>query len=423
MKMQIKIKDVETKMIFFLFFIIGLNLFTISYIMIYLVFFYFIIKMRFQILDKNSIWLLIYGILACISFLITSANLTIGDVFKVFVYFALLCIGKGFGFHHQYVNQLEYRMKGILLGFAYGNFIHFGIDFCISENRNLIMQYGARTVTDIWTGSSTPATIMAGWCIPLICVAYYILTISYIKNRTKIIVSIMIVLSFIMNLYTGTRTYLMTFLLIIFIMYFLDVLYYRKKTKVIVRISILGMTTLILLIVLLINNVGGIYTKFSQTALMKRFVIGELSDNVFGGNGRMERNFMLISNIGKTIWGGGTLQYSGNALHNWILQAIDLYGIIPGIIIFAIIVKIIIYTLRVVKNMNLSTGYRILLTESVGAIIVFSMIEPVITSNNIVGGIIFLVYGLSNSKSDNNKLELRDVNNLDFITKGEGKEC
>jgi len=377
-------------------FFIGFAFLGRSYEFIYiLLLFLWIISLKRKI-THNFLYLLLLGCVFTIFSLINYNESPLTVVLKSLTYWAFYMIGLLISEENEKNGvSLDSQIYNFLFSFACGCWLRYVIDVAMSWSK--IMNHH-RWITDLWTKTETTATIGAGWCVPLACIFYYVLVSKGVKKIHKIIVCIQLLLAILFNILTGTRTFLVIFILTTFLAYILHGVKGKKDKKSVVKVTCLILAVCVVCSFLYANNIFGIRDIIQSSTLLMRLSNGELSSSALDSNGRVERIIYAINNIDKIYFGGSYCANTGYRIHNWVFQCMDLYGVIAAIILLIVIVRMIRLYFTYIRSIRTTMNVKIITFSALTVFLLYGMIEPVLTSNNIVISVFFAIGGILDNK-------------------------
>lgn len=350
--------------------------------------------MDFHRVDMLTVLSFCYGLTVIMSALLNGETISLTLLLKAMLYFAMYIIGQGIAIRCDFLcesqeKNLFYCWIAISLGF----FTRFIIDVSMPDNWYVLTHYFARDLgTDIWSEGTVPTTILAGWCIPLACILYYIFSTKV--GKIKIIYFIIAIVATVISIISGTRTFIGVFGLTFLIIYFLEVFVLkRRKTK---RITAFLLVMASLIVIAFSMNIGGVTTWLLKTSMFDRIVNGSLQNGLLSDNGRSSSIQFMFSNLDKVLLGGEYCRNNGALQHNWFFQSLDMYGIIPFILLVIMICMTIRAIIKMVRNNFTTPSFQILCLNIMLSLLCYSFIEPVITSNNVIMSTYFILFGIVN---------------------------
>lgn len=342
--------------------------------------------------SKTAFWLIIYCIIVYASMLVNKYDLTFESILKVPLYLIMFVVGKGYICDFKDDNdKLTDTCFYIFFVIGSGYFIRHVADVLSPVNNTVLINAYARIIPrDVFSGGPMPTTIMAGWGIPLACLFYPCL-VGYCKNKLiKWIVIIENVILVICSFTIGSRTYIGV-LLAEFVLTFLVDLFFISNREGKQKIKLLGIVIIALIAIALVIrfNAFGVRDAFLQSSMFDRIQNGSLRTGFFSSNGRDNIFDYFFQNIQNELFGGGKLQTSGHEQHVWYLQVFDLYGVIAFAILVIVVFKIIYEMVLYLRLKGEDSFSKVLILSIVSSLLVYSFIEPVVTSNNIIIALLF----------------------------------
>lgn len=389
---------VEENFIYLIFFLTGLSFYGKTYEYIYILFAYIFLRERGKRIDRFSLLLFFLGIFFSFTDIFISLQSVSKSIVKCMAYFALYYIGKGMQDTCNSKKDTEQRIFDVFFFFSLGNWLRFILDICLSWDS---IKRFHRWLTDIWMHEETTATICAGWCIPLACVFYYVLSTKKSPVIKRLIVIFEVITACVFNIMTGTRLFLFLLFIGVLCTCFFDFTKVRKCSSMVIKTTCLFLAGGTGCILFFLTNMGGFRNLLLSSTLFMRLTKGELSGTVLNDNGRLERMLYVIQNIDKVFWGGGYCEQMGYLAHNWVIQILDTYGFFSTIFFIFILCILINRMLSSVLKTDNSAEYKIIVFSILIVLILYGMFEPVLSSNNIIVSFLFLSYGMMNQKGRN----------------------
>lgn len=389
-----KIKKIDTFIIYIVIplFLIGLAFLGRTYEIIYAFFILLTLSDRKTKITKTSFLLLILGLCFVFFSFINYDNNIFEAVFKCLVYWVFYQIGAIVC--RKYVNKefcLDRLVFYVLFAFGTGSFLRYALD--VMQSWTKVLNHH-RWILDIWTHTETTATIGGGWCIPLSCFFYYVVSSNRFSFFIKLIVYIEVAVALFFNILTGTRNFLIIFTITTLIAFVFNELIGHKDRKKLVRVTGILLLLVIIIFALYSSNSFGIKDYIQKSTLLMRLNKGELSSHSMNDNGRIERYIFILNNLKTVFWGGSHCEAIGKRIHNWFLQCLDIYGFLAMILLIVVFVRVVMTYYSYIKSRRVDESTRVLILSIIVTFTLYGMIEPILTSNNIVISLLFLVAGI-----------------------------
>lgn len=264
--------------------------------------------------------------------------------------------------------------------FALGNMAHMIADISITDLSKINM--GRRILNDVWSGGTTPTTIIVGWgCINMATLLY-----AFEEKRTKkltlifssIMITVYMIFSFIVATRLGIVNFVLTFVVFIFLLS-------RDKNINISLNTLIKILGAILVVVILGIKLlpyvmsSNLYLRLSGDSL-----------KLLDSNGRIEATVYLLQHFSEALLGGEyfTEQY-GLQQHNILFQMYDLYGLLPFVCLGLILIRSVRYTIQVAKNDSFKNSEKRFVILFFFSLMLYYFEEPVISSNYIITSMLF----------------------------------
>lgn len=372
-------------------FLIGFNFRADAVIYIYIMSIFILMILNFgKKITKNLLYVFLFFISTMISVCLYNLNQSVYNMIKFFsfviLYYSTYLFYKKLKYKYL---DLEHLVRVFFLQFFFfnmGNIFHMIGNVLLTDLDFVNM--GKRIVNDMWTGNTTPTTIMMGWG----CLIVSTLIFSFEKRKKyKIEYLICIILEIIYIFYSfkfATRLGIFNFILIVFFFFILKLM---QKDLLLTKKGIFNFILLLVIIFMFSDNIisivqnSNLYTRMTKDSL--RFL---------DSNGRVEASLFLLLNFYKSFFGGEyfTNNY-GLQQHNIIFQIYDLYGIIPFLVFLVIISRAIINTYVIFKQKKIDNVSKRFLILFFISLIVYLFEEPAFTSNFIVVEMLFIYLSFS----------------------------
>lgn len=394
--MEVRRSLITIAIIHIMVFLIGFAFLGRSFELLYLLLLYVGIKGRSRKLTRRGLTLFLLGVTISVFTLINYNDSIVIIVLKSLVYWCSYQIGLSIGsLNERNRTRFDLQVFNFLFCFAFGCWLRYVIDVALSWSTVLKHH---RWITDLWTHTETTATIGAGWCIPLACIFYYTLVSKNIPRTLKFVVGVQVLVSFFFNILTGTRTFLLILLMTSILTYVLHYTKGKNDKKNVAKVTGVIISIILICVFMYANNSFGIRDMIQSSTLLMRLSQGELSTSALDSNGRFERIIFAIKNIDKIFWGGSYCERTGNRIHNWIFQCLDLYGVISACMLFVVAINVAKIYFAYIKCNQVTVDTKIIVFATLVTFFAYSMIEPVLTSNNIVMSVFFSVGGILDNK-------------------------
>lgn len=275
----------------------------------------------------------------------------------------------------------ETKIKQVIYILAFGMLIHivlnFGVDLairgieCIRRNSHL----------DIWTFDEYPATQTAtNYILPIGCLYYYLVYDN--KNKSKILVYPVLLVSFIYMFALGKRAPMVILFIVLVIMIFCDVTIYKKinkASKTIIALVFLLLITASFVYIVYLYDLFGLKNKIPYISIVRKFYAAGFDPQ------RLHFAIETIKNAPQHLFGGSYISETfGFGPHELWLDIFDIAGIIPYalIVIYSIISLFVI--INTLKNKEISKEFKILFIGVFTAVILEFFIEPIISGASIL---------------------------------------
>lgn len=264
--------------------------------------------------------------------------------------------------------------------FALGNMAHMIANISITDLSNINM--GRRILNDIWSRSTTPATIIVGWG----CINVAILLYSFEQKRKKKLLFItslaMTVIYMIFSFMVATRLGIVNALVIVGMFIFMLI----RDRKITITFNKLLKFFGMIIIVIILGITLSPYIMSSNLYLRLR---GD-SIGLLDSNGRISVTIYLLQHFSEALFGGGYFEKQyGLQQHNILFQMYDLYGLLPFACLGGIITSTIKYTTRIVNSHCIRNSEKRFVVLFYFSIILYCFEEPAISSNYIITSMMF----------------------------------
>ncbi len=376
------------KLMYILFFLIGLNFYGNAIPLIYIFAIFVMLNTKIFIKLPAVFFCVVLLFLYIVFSLIINDKALIYESIKLATYPILfvsnysLCI-----FLKQKDMDSSYKIYVfylLMFMFVFGNMLHFALDISISDLNNI--NIGKRILNDIWSNGTTPTTIVSGWGIltmPCLLYAYDNKKEHKVILLTNVfITSTFIVFSFIVATRLGvvnSFVILISFLILLII----------QKDFTVNANTIIKLVISIFLIIVIVKKV--------QPLIVNSNLYARLNDNSLSfldSNGRIEATQYLIAHFSESLFGGGyfTLKY-GLQQHNMLFQMYDLYGLIPFLLVILLILNLIKKLILFFKSDEYSNSDKRFYAMVFLALMLYFFEEPAISSNFVVTGMLYAYMG------------------------------
>lgn len=397
----------KIKLIYFLMFLIGFNFRADAVIYMYIMSVFILIILNFEKkITKNLLYVFLFFISIMISVCLYNLNQSIYNMIKFFsfviLYYSTYLFYKKLKYKYL---DLEHLVRVFFLQFFFfnmGNIFHMIGNVLLTDLD--FVNVGKRIVNDMWTGNTTPTTIMMGWG----CLIVSTLIFSFEKRKKYKIEYLVCIILEIVYIFCSfkfaTRLGIFNFMLIVFFFFILKLM---QKDLLLTKKGIFKITLLVVIVFMFSDKTISIIQNSNLYARMTKDSLGFLDSN-----GRVEASLFLLLNFYKSFFGGEyfTNNY-GLQQHNIIFQIYDLYGVIPFLVFLIIISRAIINTCMIFKQKkidNISKRFLILFFIS---LIVYLFEEPAFTSNFVVVEMLFIYLSFSEVICKKNSYRIRSKYN------------
>jgi hypothetical protein len=230
----------------------------------------------------------------------------------------------------------------------------------------------ARVLPDVWIDVPISATIHTLMAVPLIGSSYYFLILNFKDSWKNLVVRLATVMSlviiFLFNVSSATRTIFYIFL-IVTASFLLNVVFFRRN-----KIPLVFMGFILIFISLTV-----FWTFFRDLG----YVLGievranrEVLD--FGNDSRLSGSIGALRNFWNASDGGRELssQLSVRYVHNFWLDAYDLHGLLPFVILILFTLAFFYIVYQILSFKSISYPSRVHILGLSVAFIVQMMVEP-----------------------------------------------
>lgn len=379
------------KTVAILFFLMGLNFLNMFYYLAIITFFYvFLFSKSSQVnnwLNVNSVLILFFCIFYSLFFpsdLIESKNINM--VIKIFSYFLGYLIGR------IIINNddaEEFQISNYIIIFALGTALLGTLT--IFKNIKMFGIFGfERNMPSFWTNDLYGATAQSSLFLILSGISVYVLLILRKNLVLKFIVILGILLLLLNAFLNASRTALLYPIVSFFLSYFLYLLYFKNKNikKVVLIIGVISVS-----FILYYNNILGIKSLVDNMPLFVR--LNSEYNNSLIQDSRLGSYSFFIQHMSEYPFGGLNSINPILYMHNLWLDIYAVSGILAFIFSLLFSCGIIINITRLIRNREVSEGFKVLITGTFLSFFLLFMTEPVLLANPwffivfcIIGGMI-----------------------------------
>lgn len=331
------------------------------------------------VIDGSAIWTLI---LALSAFFVSLVYYNLTEAIKSINFFLMYLVGLN-GFY-QSKDRLKYVKRvifAIFLGYTLLVVLtYFG-------NAGTIHITGQRILKNFWTGENIAVTLLG--LVSSVVIGYFFYAMWCQKRKSiKVIAGVAIIVSFLLNAQTATRTPFVLFAIVMVLMWSIYLINQKgwRAVKMIMVVS----SAIIVCFVLLAVDAWGMATYIESTAIFERFMKEGTE------TGRWHISSVYLNHMLDYMWGGSYIyKQTGYFAHNFLQQGHDLYGICATVaLIFlelAFIKNIIVLFLLKRKN---EIDY--LLMSMYFAMTIQTLLEPIFTGYPCFFFSLLLIHGITN---------------------------
>lgn len=396
--LYVKRDQLNEFIIYVLMLLIGMNFLGNAVVLTFVFGLFCLFFIRQKLVFPRNIFIVIVMILGILGSLVINDNLSVKTLLKLLVYpimyltlYEITCSvydksGNG--------TQPVIVFANIVFAFMLGNMVHLLGDMAITDLSTV--NTGHRVLNDIWTGGTTPSTIIVGWgCLDVSCMLFFFEKKRH--NKMKFLLSLALSVAYVVfSVIIATRLGIVNAIFLIFLFIFL-LAYYKDinvNVKTLIKIFI-GLCVLVFIGYKLFP-----YIKTSNLYLRMT------KDNVslLDTNGRSDATIYLLNHFFEALWGGEYFTNSyGLQQHNILFQMYDLYGIVPFFSFIGILIKSVMNMLQISLSPvceNYCSRFILLFYIS---LMLYCFEEPALTSNYIMTGMIFGFLGFSSAMKISSK--------------------
>ena len=265
--------------------------------------------------------------------------------------------------------RAELIANALIISMCVGSFIHYVLNALSNIGSNI-----GRNTIDIWSNEIMAATGQAAIaCLMLGLSVAWIYQPSKKIYRFVGIGAIVTVLAY--NLTLAGRT-LIVVLGALFVVGFLFVNRIRKNGMEKLRL-VIGFVFAIMVGILVISlNIGGIRDYISESNLFDRFTLS--FDSFFYDSARSSSKLGYILNGWKYPFGGLHLRSAFGYAHDLLLDGYDEYGIFGFLFLVTILLFGLFSLYRLLRHTNYSHAFKIVLLCVYTAILLYFTVEPIL---------------------------------------------
>ena len=263
----------------------------------------------------------------------------------------------------------EHVLKNVIFIVSGSNLIHGILNLIKTPKAEIWFE---QNIMDIWTGSKVTATLNGAFFTGAIVLFCWLL---FKKGAINKIFSICMVAIIVWSsTKTAERTLILNFILTLIVYLGGKVIFEKSKHKALLRcikyfLIVLG--ALVVLVVVFVNDIGGIQTLFLETSLGKRLT---MLDSLMQ-DGRSSASREVLNALWKNPFGHyGDMFYA----HNLVIDIGRLCGIIPMSIMVIYLIRILIRLFKLCKNQHMTFDIRLITFVFYFAYLVNFMLEPVL---------------------------------------------
>lgn len=337
-------------------------------------------------IDKYTVYVFLFSLIV---FFVSLFHFNLTESIKGFNHFFMYVIG--YSGYIKSVDKDAFVKRTVFSIFAGYSLL---IMLTYFDNRNLIYFTDQRLIRSFWTGEYVAATLIGLLCSVVIGYSFYALFCQ--KNKiVKLITAFSIIISFLINAQTATRTPIFLFFITISIV---SVTYIANQRDIrFFRIIILASFVFIIGFIIYSTNAFGVKSYITSTPIFHRILIEGTETS------RIEIAKMYHRHSVEFLWGGGKIHaIVGNSPHNFIQQGHDLYGIFATAILFVL-------GLSFVKNaftfisFRKKTSFDYLFLSLYISMVIQSCLEPIFTGYPPFFFSLLLIHGMANGYLKNRK--------------------
>lgn len=356
-----------------LLFLVGVNIFHYGQLLLPIICLILFIdnKLRFVV---NNKWTFVLLCLFAISFFVFAYELGFYSVMG-------FCLPMAYYIGSNIKNTNEENIKKIIYLVSLGMASHVMLNFVTDIKLNGMHLFSSSSHYDIWIPGKVTSTSTLTNCIPMLGILYYLVN----KERTKVIKYTFLCLFLIVVIYNfglGQRT-LYAMMLISFITgYIIDSVFYKRRINIrIVSIIIGTIALLICLFVICYCNIDKFNSLINNTRIFVKFFKQGFSTN------RLSIFANTIKLAPQYLFGGCKISESlGIMPHDLWLDVYNWGGIIPCILLLTHTVFFIITSIKVIRNKEISSNFKLFIIPLFICIGFECLLEPIMS-----GASLFLI--------------------------------
>lgn len=367
---------------------------------------YFLLILLFcmNLLGRGSIFCLLFGLFAltkmprkikadmCTAWTLL---LTLSVAFTSYIYSDIVEVIKSFNFFLMYLAgtngyHAAKDKKKYLKSLLFAVFAGYALLVCLTYFRNLSESYikGHRVLINIWTGKPISVTLIG--LVSSVVIGYFFYAFFCQKGKKlKIIASFVMIIVFLVNARSATRTPFLLFAVVMSIMWFIRYVKDQRSGRAlkyvtgIIAVAIFGMAFIAV-------DAFGIRTYIESTAIFERFM-EEGTDTPRTKQFMLHLRYML-----DYPWGGSFIEKkTGETPHNFLQQGHDMYGIFATIALIMLSFSFAKNIYVLIKRKNKKDVDYLLLSMYL-AMTIQSMLEPVFTGYPCLIFSLLLMHGTAN---------------------------
>ena len=229
-----------------------------------------------------------------------------------------------------------------------------------------------RNTDDFWTGTSLAATLQAPLLTMIMSILFW--AVVYIKKISlKIIYIIGFGLSFLYLTVIAARTPLIIVAIVSFIEFCLYNIF-NKKTKSLMKICAILLSTLIVISIGYSNNMFNIKVIVEESNIAKRFFSNETTQSDYS---RIRKQILGMKDIIESPFGLKNEQFTEYSHNMWIDVGREV-GIIPFTVLIIYTASTISSLLYLMKSKEIATKYTIFLSSIYIAVNLNFLVEPIL---------------------------------------------
>lgn len=321
----------------------------------------------------------------------------INEVVKCLNFLLLYCIG--LNWYYASKNKLVHLKKTLYaVCFGYTLLVALICYSSILEQNYTNTQY--LLTINYWTGEKIATTLVGLVSSVVIAFSFYGLFCQGSK-KLKLLATLSIGTVLYISVVTATRTPVLLFLIVWFLMLGI---YSRERNQRKMMIVWLVITAILLLILFLF-----VLNAFS----FKDYVLSQPLFDRLSGHGLKTGRFQIAKNhLSYMIvypWGGSNIKsITGHAAHNYIQQGHDLYGIFATVTLCLLEVSFIMNIIRLIRRKR-KYDIDYLLISLYISMLIMAHWEPVFTGYPCYLFSFFMIHGMTNGYLRTEKVDLTDA--------------